>query len=51
VIVVVESTVSAIADDGVDESTSTPCTIIVAAVEVTVGVTVTDATLFGTVVV
>jgi hypothetical protein len=48
-IVVADPAVSDIAPDAACETTATVCTVTVAPLEVTVGVTVTDATLFGTV--
>jgi hypothetical protein len=45
-VVVVEATVSPIADDAPPDVTGVPFTVTVAPVDVTVGVTVTDATLF-----
>ena len=48
-IVVADPAVSDTAPDAACEATVTVCTVTVAPVEVTVGVTVTDATLFGTV--
>ena len=47
--VVADPAVSDIAPDAACEVTVTVCTVTVAPVEVTVGVTVTDATLLGTV--
>ena len=47
--VVADPAVSDIAPDAACEATVTVCTVTVAPVEVTVGVTVTDATLLGTV--
>jgi hypothetical protein len=47
--VVADPAVSDTAPDTACDSTATDCTVTVAPVEVTVGVTVTDATLFGTV--
>jgi hypothetical protein len=48
-IVVADPAVSDTAPEADPDVTPVPCTVTVAPVEVTVGVTVTDATLFGTV--
>jgi hypothetical protein len=48
-IVVLDPVVSGMAPDAVPEVTTTVCTVTVAPMDFTVGVTVTDATLFGTV--
>jgi hypothetical protein len=47
--VVADPAVSDTAPEAASDATVTVCTVTVAPVEVTVGVTVTDATLFGTV--
>jgi hypothetical protein len=47
--VVADPTVSDTAPDAACDATVTVCTVTVAPVEVTVGVTVTDVTVYGTV--